>query len=94
MHDRPRLLLLQGFHSTTMFRFRFLCVVCGASTTSPASSACITKQRGSEAVCMSRSQSQSQRAQRADTVCFGFWQLLATKSCCGLPNAQLFSQLL
>jgi hypothetical protein len=27
-------------------------------------------------------------------VCFGFWQLLATKSCCGLPNAQLFSQLL
>jgi hypothetical protein len=20
-------------------------------------------------------------------VCFGFWQLLATKSCCGLPNA-------
>jgi hypothetical protein len=28
------------------------------------------------------------------TVCFGFWQLLATKSCCGLPNAQLFSQFL
>jgi hypothetical protein len=27
-------------------------------------------------------------------VCFSFWQLLATKSCCGLPNAQLFSQLL
>jgi hypothetical protein len=27
-------------------------------------------------------------------VCFGFWQLLATKSCCGLPNGQLFSQLL
>jgi hypothetical protein len=27
-------------------------------------------------------------------VCFGFWQLLATKSCCGLPNAQLFSQFL
>jgi hypothetical protein len=27
-------------------------------------------------------------------VCFGFWQLLATKSCCRLPNAQLFSQLL
>jgi hypothetical protein len=27
-------------------------------------------------------------------VCFGFWQLLATKSCCGLPNTQLFSQLL
>jgi hypothetical protein len=27
-------------------------------------------------------------------VCFGFWQLLATKSCCGLPNASLFSQLL
>jgi hypothetical protein len=26
--------------------------------------------------------------------CFGFWQLLATKSYCGLPNAQLFSQLL
>jgi hypothetical protein len=28
------------------------------------------------------------------SVCFGFWQLLATKSCYGLPNAQLFSQLL
>jgi hypothetical protein len=27
-------------------------------------------------------------------VCFGFWQLLVTKSCCGLPNAQLFRQLL
>jgi hypothetical protein len=27
-------------------------------------------------------------------VCFGFLQLLATKRCCGLPNAQLFSQLL
>jgi hypothetical protein len=27
-------------------------------------------------------------------VCFSFWQLLATKSCCGLTNAQLFSQLL
>jgi hypothetical protein len=27
-------------------------------------------------------------------VCFGFSQLLATKSCCGLPNTQLFSQLL
>jgi hypothetical protein len=27
-------------------------------------------------------------------VCFGFWQLLATKSCCGLSNAQLFRQLL
>jgi hypothetical protein len=27
-------------------------------------------------------------------VCFGFWQLLATKSCCGLPNTQLFRQLL
>jgi hypothetical protein len=27
-------------------------------------------------------------------VCFGFWQLLATKICCKLPNAQLFSQLL
>jgi hypothetical protein len=26
--------------------------------------------------------------------CFGFWQLLATKNCCGLSNAQLFSQLL
>jgi hypothetical protein len=25
---------------------------------------------------------------------FRFWQLLATKSCCRLPNAQLFSQLL
>jgi hypothetical protein len=24
-------------------------------------------------------------------VCFGFWQLLAIKSCCGLSNAQLFS---
>jgi hypothetical protein len=29
-----------------------------------------------------------------DPVCFGFWQFLATKSCCGLPNAQFFSQLL
>jgi hypothetical protein len=27
-------------------------------------------------------------------VCFGFSQLLATKSCCGLPNIQFFSQLL
>jgi hypothetical protein len=27
-------------------------------------------------------------------VCFSFSQLLATKSCCGLPNTQLFSQLL
>jgi hypothetical protein len=27
-------------------------------------------------------------------VCFNFLELLATKSCCGLPNAQLFSQLL
>jgi hypothetical protein len=27
-------------------------------------------------------------------VCFSFLELLATKSCCGLPNAQLFSQLL
>jgi hypothetical protein len=27
-------------------------------------------------------------------ICFGFWQLLATKSCCGLPNTQLFNQLL
>jgi hypothetical protein len=27
-------------------------------------------------------------------VCFGFWQFLATKSCCGPTNAQLFSQLL
>jgi hypothetical protein len=27
-------------------------------------------------------------------ICFSFLELLATKSCCGLPNAQLFSQLL
>jgi hypothetical protein len=27
-------------------------------------------------------------------VCFGFSQLLATKNGCGLPNTQLFSQLL
>lgn len=26
--------------------------------------------------------------------CFGFRQLLATKNCCGLTNAQLFRQLL
>jgi hypothetical protein len=39
-----------------------------------------------------------QRGKGADKgaapVCFGFLQLLATKSCCGLPNTQLFSQLL
>jgi hypothetical protein len=28
------------------------------------------------------------------SVCFGFSQLLATKSCFGLPNTQFFSQLL
>jgi hypothetical protein len=27
-------------------------------------------------------------------VCFSFLELLATKSCCRLPNTQLFSQLL
>jgi hypothetical protein len=32
--------------------------------------------------------------QVAGPVCFGFWQLLTTKSYCELLNTQLFSQLL
>jgi hypothetical protein len=32
--------------------------------------------------------------EHVDPVCFSFLELLATKSCCGLPNTQLFSQLL
>jgi hypothetical protein len=35
-----------------------------------------------------------QLTSNAIPVCLCFWQLLATKSCCGLPNTQLFSQLL
>jgi hypothetical protein len=34
------------------------------------------------------------RGEMKAPVCFSFLELLATKSCCGLPNVQLFSQLL
>jgi hypothetical protein len=36
----------------------------------------------------------SYSSDRRDYVCLGFFQLLITKRCCGLPNAELFSRLL
>jgi hypothetical protein len=99
---RPRSVPYRGWRARRLFFFFF-----GSETTASSSiwgrcTACLVARslgstsasRGAGAVIWPNADAVGRPWYMFRHVCFSFSQLLATKSCCGLPNTQLFRQLL